>query len=510
MSEFKSDSSVNRVMKNGVFTALRFAVFTLSGIFFIPFLVKQYGSGTYGLIALAGFLTQYVGFISRCIGSSIGRFLNIALNKGDWQQANEIFSTAIVANLVVVLLQIPFFIIGIWRLDLLIQFPAEIASEFRFLVGCNVAIFFISILLGVLRTPIQATNRLDIGLKVDVIGMFIKLTVLILMITKIGPKLWIIGVVDLVMTIASIGITFAVYRHLARNLVFGWKYVTRKWIRPVVSMAGWTVVAELGQILFLKTDVWIINRFVDIKLAGICAALLLWPNFVQQIAKNVSTLIMPVVMIDYAQGRIGRIRDMVLLLSRLFAIMSLFMCGGAILFGGGLLNLWMGESYRQYQWFLILMLLHFPLTLSREAYWPIFPAFNKMQYIGISNIVSGVLNIVLSIVFVFCGFGLSGVIIATGVSLILQRTLFLSYFSTKLLDIKYREFLGIYKGGFVLLVAFAVQYFLFKNGSLMILGILAIAYGGTKLGLMYFNDPTLTVLLQSLLAKKRSKGAETS
>ena len=211
MDEFKSDSSVRRVMKNGAFTAFRFGMFTLSGIFFIPFLIKQYGTGSYGLIALAGFLTQYVGFISGSIGNSIGRFLNIALNKGDWKQANEIFSTAIVANLALILFQLPFFALGLWKLDFLIDFSEELGSDFRILVACNILVYLSSVFLGVLSTPILAANRLDIGVKLEILSQVIRLVLLVSMILSIGPRLWIIGVVDLSLAIIGIGVIYTVY-----------------------------------------------------------------------------------------------------------------------------------------------------------------------------------------------------------------------------------------------------------------------------------------------------------
>ena len=264
-------------MKNSFFVAIRFLIFAMSGAFFIPFLRRHYGDGSYGLIALAGFLTQYIGFIAGCIGSSIGRFLNIALNKNDWQEANEIFSTALVANLFMIVMQVPFFAWGIWKLNVLIDYPPDLAMDVRIMVICNVVAFMISMLLGVLQTPIQAANRLDITMKIDVFFQLFRLGVLIFLIKTLGPKLWIVGAVGLSLTFCGIGTTYYFYRRFAPNLVFNKRYISWKWVKPVMNMAGWSVVAGLGQILFQKTDVWIINRFVDINLAGVCAALLVWP-----------------------------------------------------------------------------------------------------------------------------------------------------------------------------------------------------------------------------------------
>ncbi len=476
MTEFKSDSSVKRVMKNGVFTALRFGIFTLSGVVFIPFLVKQYGSGTYGLIALAGFLTQYIGFISSCISSSIGRFLNIALNKKDGEQSNQIFSTAIVANFALVLLQIPFFVLGVWKLHWLIDFPPEQSRDFRILVSCNIVVYLITVLFSVLRTPLHAANRLDISLKIDVVCQLLRLALLFGLISYLGPNLWIIAAVNLGMALVGVVATCCIFKFFSGSLVFRRKYITRKWVRPVMNMAVWSIVAELGQILFQKTDVWIINRFASIQLAGVCAVLLLWPNFVQQIAKAITALILPVFMIDYANGRYGRIQETVLIFSRLFTILAIFVCGFVMMFGGWLLEFWMGVEYRQYHIALVLMLLFFPLTLAREAFWGVFPAFNKMHYLGISNLVGGVINISLSLLAVHFGFGFEGVVIATGISLVIQRTLFLSIYVVKMLDFQWFKLFKCYIPGSIIIVLFAIQWLCFNNKYIFQTGFLSVAF----------------------------------
>ncbi|MDD2462579.1 MAG: lipopolysaccharide biosynthesis protein [Desulfobulbus sp.] len=506
MQEFNADSSVKRVIKNSYYTAVRFAVYILSGVLFVPFLAKQYGNNAYGLIALAGFLTEYVGFITGCIGSSIGRYMNIALNKGDWNESNQIFSTALIAILVLIIVQTPFFVFGILKLEWLIDFLPEHSFDFRVLVGCKILTFLLSLMVGVIVTPLQAANRIDITIKIDIVSQVIRLILLFNLVLMLGPRLWIIGMVDLVLALLGGIVTFHFYRQFAPNLVFKRKHVEWKWIRPVMNMAVWNIVAGLGQILFQKTDVWIVNRFVSMDLAGICAVLLVWPNFVQQIAKNVSSVLQPVVMIDYAQGRFERIRDLVLLGTSLFSLLSLFLCGALMVFGGWLLELWMNESYRQYQSILILMLLHFPLTLSREAIWIIFPAFDKMEYLGVSNIVSGILNIVLSLVLVFMGYGLVGVVIATGISLILQRTLFLSYFVAKLLKIKFRQIAVNYLPGVLLVVAYGFQVLVIHNDNFLVIGIFCLLMACIWSVLIILYDDNVMNLFCAIrgIHKKRS------
>ena len=421
--KFQSDSSARRIVKNGGFTAIRFAVYTLSGVVFIPFLVRQYGSGTYGLIALAGFLTQYVGLISRCVGNAIARFLNVALNQDDWKQANEIFSTALVANAGFILLQIPLFVFGVWKLDWLIEFPADIGFDFRILVICNIISFCIALLTGIFQTPIQAANRLDISSTVDSVSIILRLVLLFTLIITVGAKLWLIGVVDLGLSIGKSVITYVMYRKLARDLVFKWKYVTRTWVRPVVNMAGWSIVTALGGCLFLKTDIWMINRFVSKETAGIYAALLVWPNFLRQISKQLASILAPVYMIDFAKGDLARVARLSLSSSKLLGCFVAMLVGGLFVAAEPLLVLWLGSGAEVYVLLFRIMMIYLVFTIGEAVLWQIYTTLNKVHFTGIVSVTAGIINIVVSMLLIHAGFGAIGVAVGTAVASVLASAL---------------------------------------------------------------------------------------
>ena len=445
-------------MKNGMYTALHFGAYTLSAVIFIPFLIKQYGSGSYGLIALAGFLTQYVGMISGCVGSAVARFINIALNKNDWKQANEIFSTALAANIGLMLIQLPLYVFGVWKLDWLIDFPPEIAVDFRILVICNILIFFISTATGVLFTPIQAANRLDISAKVGVLNQILRILLLIGLILSFGAKLWIIGVVDLGLTLLTMIIGFFIYRRLASRLVFKLKSITQKWIRPVMAMAGWSLIATLGYSFFVSSDIWLINRFVSAEMAGVYAALLVIPNFIIQISGKVSSLIAPVYMIDFAKENHERIISLCLFLNKLLGIFAAFSAGFIFVFSEEILTIWLGENFVKYASLLKLMAAGLPLTLGGAVVWCVFPAINKTHYTGISNIATGILNLALSLFLVYLGYGVFGVAIGTLVCTLLKSAVIESTFLSKSLDSPYRKFLFNYAMAvLVFLVIYAIN-----------------------------------------------------
>ena len=442
--EFKADSSIKRIFTNGVYTALRFGVYTLAGILFIPFLVKQYGSGSYGLIALSGFLTQYVGMISGCIGGAVARYLNVALNKNDWQQANEIFSTALIANIGLVLIQLPLYALGVWKLEWLIDFPPEVAMDFKILVSCNILIFVFSAITGIIFAPLAAANRLDLFSKMDVFRQILRVILLVGLILSVGPKLWVIGVIDLGLTLLFTMVCFLLFRRWTQQLVFKFKSVTKKWIRPVLEMAGWSLISMLGFSLFLKTDIWMINRFVNKELAGVYAALLIWPNMLKQIGGMFGGLLAPVFTIDFARGNLERMRKACLLSSQFLSYGTAYVGGVFVAVAPTLIRLWLDESYVQYTLWVQLMVGQLAFTISGSVTWHIFVTIGKTKYMGIGNLIPGILNILISLLLIHLGYGVLGVLWGTIIAIFLKENLIFPIGLSREIGISCRKFFLIY------------------------------------------------------------------
>lgn len=433
---------MNRVLKNTFFTGLRFGAYILANFILIRFFIDQFGKSSFGLIALGGFLTQYVGIAARCIGNAVGRFMNVALNRNDWDQASEIFSTAIVANLVVIALQIPLFAWGVWKLDLIVEFPPEVASDFRALVVCNILLFFLNLIRGAVFTPIMAANRLDISDKFDIASHLARLVLVITLILNFGPKLWLIGAVELLIACVIFFFGLSIFRKLVHeHLVFSLKCINWKWAKPILSMAFWMMAFALGQAFFVKTDVWVVNKFVSDEMAGIYAALLILPNALRHIGNQVSTLITPVYMIDFARENTERIALSCVFLTKMLSLFAAI--GGGVLCGLSplILRVWLNDEFVAYTPLLFLMLLYVVLTLNKAVTWPVFPAFNKVNQLGIATLLCGLLNLVLSIVLARCGYGTYGVAAATLFSLFLLYGLLYPWRVCRILGIRLRPFM---------------------------------------------------------------------
>ncbi|MDW3056442.1 hypothetical protein [Vibrio sp. 1978] len=500
--KIKSDISIGKILHNGSFVAVRFLIYTISGFVFVPFLISEFGSSEYGLIALAGFLTQYIGMISDCIGSAVSRYLNLALNRGDSFESNEIYNTALMSNCLIVLINIPIFYYCLVNLDFFFEFNPVKEHDFLILVTCNVLVFFIALLTGVFKTAIQASNRIDISAKIDITKILIRLIVIFLGIKTIGAYLWIIGVVDLVLAMATFVIYVSISKKLAPQLKVDRSYVSKKWIKPVLNMSSWSLVAVLGFSLITQTDTWILNRFVDAGVAGVFAALLVWPNFVKQITKQIESVIAPVLLIDYARGNEVRFTEMLSHSSRFLSSLGGIITGGLLVVSPLIINYWLPESEERYILLLQVMIFYLAYTLPESILWRYFLITNQMSLNGIISITAGILNILLSVAFIKLGYGFLGVALATSISLIVKDAILVPFIIARKTTIKYSKFVvDTIISSIMIGISFLMFNYIFNNHydniSMLILLLLLAGLFLSSL-IIIFNKRIFNVLIKKI------------
>jgi len=231
-----------------------------------------------------------------------------------------------------------------------------------------------------------------------------------------GARLWLIGAVDIGLEITHGLVIYAIYRNQAKDLAFRKDCLTTKWIRPVINMAGWSIVVALGGSMIVKTDIWMINRFVDKNVAGVYAALLVWPHFMKQVSKQLAAVLEPVYMIDYARGDLQRVARLSLYSAKLLGCLMALVAGCVFVYAKPLLGLWLGDWAVEYTVLLRIMITYVVFTIGESVLWQVYVAMDKVHYAGVISMIAGIVNIVLSMTLIAMGYGAIGVASGTVVA----------------------------------------------------------------------------------------------
>ena len=442
MVNSKTQQFKQQLPRNMFLHVLSFITNIVVGLCLVPYLIGHLGLAAYGLIPIAGMMTKYVALVSRSISIAVARFLTIALQRDDVAEANTIFNTAFFSYLAIGIVQIPIFGLIVYKANAIFSIPQELYQDAIILLVCSAASFLINLVSSVFSVPMYANNRLDLSRSLEIGRQLIRVTGVVTMFLAFGPALRYVGYVDLVNTVAVCMVRIGIGKHLAPSLRVARRYFDWRKVRQLTGMGGWLLVNHIGILFFLRTDIWVCNRFVSAEAAGDYAAISQWLVLIRMSAGMISGVVAPMMIIYYAQGEIENLIRLSKLSVRLLSFFLAIPISVICVFSSTLLGLWLGQSFVRLSPLMLMMLCPLVTCLGVSTLFNIKTALNKVKWPGLVTLAGGIVNIFLAILFAkHFNWGIYGVAIARAITLILRNAFFLQIYSAVVLGQKWYTFL---------------------------------------------------------------------
>jgi len=439
--------------RNAIMAILSFVVLALAAIWLTPYLVTNLGSAAYGLIPLAALLTQYVAIITTQLSMAVRRFLIIEAQKPGGNP-NVVFNSALMLYIILIVVQIPLFALAISNINIIFTIPAELLLDAQILFSCSAASFMISLLFGIFGISIYSKNRLDISSTIELIRGVARLVSILVFFSIFGPRLRYIGYTELILAL-FMGVSNLYYwRKLTPELKINFRHTDIKIMKPIFKMSFWTLVNNIGALLYVRTDVWIINRFISPIVAGQYAAILVIHTFIKQLGRLVSNQFGPTAIAYCAKGEWGALRKMLQMSMKMTSIFIAVPIGIICVTAPELLNTWLGNDFiylTPIVWFTIAHLFInvgvFPLMFCLQ------PAMNKVKLPGLVTFFMGIANITCTYTLgVTLGMGVVGVALGGAIILSLKNAAFISIYGAKTLKLPKTTFLKPLMGSFLIFI----------------------------------------------------------
>ena len=438
--------------RNAVTAIFSFCVGCLTAVWLTPYLVKHLGNVAYGLIPLAGLLTQYASLITMQLSASVRRFMLIEIQKPKGNP-NITFNSALFLYLLLILVQIPIFVIVITRINYFFSIPPELLKDAQILLLCSVISFMISLLSSIFGVSIYSHNRLDIKSTLDLIRNIFRLIFIVTLFSLFGAKLRYIGYVELLLA-SILGICNIYYlRKLTPELFLNIKIIDLKILIPIFKMSFWTLVNNLGSLLYLRTDIWIINRFISADIAGQYAAILVLSNFIKTLGRSLNVQIGPTILNYTALKEWDQLKKLLQISVRMIAILIAIPIGIICSTSSSLLNIWLGADFVYLTPVVWLITIHLFINTSVSPLFSLQSAINKVKLPGLVTLFMGMLNVVLAYVLgISLNMGVIGIALGGAIILTLKNALFTPIYSAKCLMLPKTTFITPFIGSLVVFV----------------------------------------------------------
>lgn len=471
MAGLKEYSDRKKLFINLAATISSFGVKAAVGFFLSPYIVRTLGVEANGYVQLASNIVSYISVITVALNSMSGRFITIALTRGETENAVSYYTSVFWANIAVFAIMLVPVAGIIWKLDTFINIAPALVADVKMLFILAFINFAFSNVLSLWNNAYYATNTLYLQYTRTMAGTFIHTAVILLLFALLPARVFYV-------TLASV---------LTVPVIAAWNLRDKKLLLPdlrlrnktfsfaklkEIMMSGiWRSLQSTGEILLTGLDLLICNLFITPEAMGVLALSKTLPTMIQSLNWSVASAFAPKLTINYAQERRDAIWNDLKRSFKIVSVIGPIPLGGLIVYGREFFRLWVpGEDAGTLHVLSVLACFWMALVAGIQPVGNAFVTVNKVKPQAVSVIVSGILNTVL--VLLAIKYTDLGIYAVAGTSVLIGLVRNLCYTipaSACYLGFQWHKFyVGVLYSGVctavVIVVGFVVRHFIYPAG----------------------------------------------
>lgn len=432
-------SSVGRRLVSGsVLQVGNLMAAAIAAFFLMPFIVHHLGDRIYGFWSLAAAFIGYYSLLDLGLSSAVSQYMSLALGRKDHDECRAIFNTALRINCglggIALLATIVLVAVTPWFCH-----NPEDARMFRSVIailGVSAAIGFpVRVYASVLYTEF----RFDIQSWLSLLGTVLR-TGLIVWVIAAGDGLLALAWVTLVATLPVIALQIWFARRQADWARFGKTSSELHIAKSLSSYSVYTFLAYIADMLRFQIDPLVISGLIGLaavthyRVAGVFAQ-----YYLQIIILSVGML-QPVLSRLHGTGDRAGLEKVLFFGTKIACCVSVFICIALIGWGKPFIARWMGPSYEDAYWPLVVLSLAVLLDVSQKPSIDLLYATFNHRFYTYTNWAEGILNLVFSLALAR-KYGILGVAMGTLIGAVLIRVILQPWWVCRVMKLQYAGYM---------------------------------------------------------------------
>jgi O-antigen/teichoic acid export membrane protein len=361
--------------------------------FFTPYIVRAVGVEANGFVQLAANFAQYISLITIAVSSMSGRFITIAIEKGDLEKAGSYYTSIFWAYVALLGIMVILSTIVTAQLDSLINIPAQLVSDVKILFGFAFANYAAANIVSFCNTVFFVADRVYLQQTGKAGTELIKASLIILLFSLFYPKIWYMTVAQL--TVVPVAVIWGIWNknRLRPDLRIRNNLFSLRRLKEIVSAGIWRSVQSAGVMFLTGLDLPICNLFISPAAMGVLALSKTVPMLVENLNSQIVVSFAPKLTIYYANTHKEALWLDLKRSFKMLAIIGTIPLACLIVFGRVFFSLWVpGQDARELWILSILTCIQVALLAGVHPINNIFVAANKIKPQAISVIISGAVS----------------------------------------------------------------------------------------------------------------------
>lgn len=435
-------SNNQQLFKTILFSGISVLLGYIINFLVTPYITETLGVEAYGFVSIADSLVSYAGIVTIAFTTFIVRYISVSYHSKDIQDANEYYSSSILACALVSIVIFIFSLVLIWKLELVLNIPFSLIESVKLLFLFSFLNFVITVITTPYSTPMYIQNRLDLNAIIKIAAKILEACVVVLLFMFLPAKVWFISI----STILGTFIIFVFSKYYAKKLTpelhYSCKDVHLFNIKNLVKNGIWNSLNQLGNVLNSGLDLLISNLMLNGIQTGQIAISKNISLIFSTFAQTIYHAFQPELLKTYSEGIMEHFMNV---LMKAMKVCGMF---GAILFalivslGGTYFKLWLPTQDFNTLHILTIIAVFNQITDSilRPVYYVNTLTLKNKVPCWIT-IVGGILNIVsMYILLKYTNLGAYAVVLTTAIIMIAINLFFNPWYAAKCLNVSSRPF----------------------------------------------------------------------
>ena len=378
-----------------------------------PFILNAVGDRLYGVFVLVSSFAGWFSLLDFGIGTAVSRFITVHYTKNDGPAANETANSALYLFLLTgfICFLLSLAVMGGVRFFSPAMPDLPTFSKVLFFFGLAFMVNFPTnvcegIILGVMRHDLNAARAILFRL-LGALGVWLAILC--------GGKVVAISVVTLVVNSINFIIVFLMARHVMPEFQPGLRFFRKERILEMFRYSMPVFFTQVGETVLNRSGMIILSVMVALEAVTpyslVIVSLAGYSTILFQALTNWQTNWFT--RLDTLNDE-DRFRNSRRFIFKLSLLLTLFIAFGYLGWGQAFIIRWIGEKYLIAWPGLVLTMGYFVFCYSLSATcWRILLAKGRLRCYAVLTQVHSLISVLLGILFVFCGYGITGLAAAS-------------------------------------------------------------------------------------------------
>lgn len=334
-------STTNRLARNVMFMYIRMFVLMLISLYTSRIVLRELGVDDYGIYNLVASIIAVFNSLRVLFASSIQRFMNTEMGKGNSKSLQLIFNIGTYINIILsIIFVISVEILGYWffnyeiNIDPTRLFAAQIVFQLSLLSAV------ISIMMTSFDAAIIAHEKMDFYAYSSILDAIFKLLIVYLLAMTSFDKLIFLAILNISVTIimGAVNIIYCKYHFKECRYVKCWDYSL---FRQMTSFAGWQFFGNTAFALTQNGLNMVLNIFGGAAVNAARGVSVTVNNVLSNFLSNIFIALNPHCMKLYAEGKIQESYNLLFFMSKVLFTLQCCLAIPFIFFTYEILSVWL-------------------------------------------------------------------------------------------------------------------------------------------------------------------------